>query len=446
MQFHIIGRPSTEVANLSAILDFLSLSFVVEDSFSGDACAAVILMAPFDLSAVPEDTALIAMADAPREVLDRALATVTYPLKQPELLTALRTVRICTKLKQINSSSADTDHALENAAHGTLGGLLARITGDHPLLDEVRTQIAMIAEEQSPVLLQGEVGTGKRTVAEVLHACSSRREGPFVPVSCATFPEALLAAELFGCERGAMPGALSRRLGRVEIAEGGTLLLEDIEALSIQSQASLLTLLRTGQLERIGAVRGHAVDIRLIASTTTNLSERVERGEFRDDLYYALQGLQMQIPSLREYREIVPDLLTLVEPEIPRSSLSADACLKLSNYAWPGNLTELRGVAKQLVGSSLKPLIEPADLPERFVTNEVEHGSRKIDGADFLAPEPLLPVNGLDLKAYLADLEKSLIAQALDDTGSIVARAADRLHIRRTTLVEKMRKYGLRRG
>jgi len=446
MQFHIIGQPSTEVANLSAILDFLSVPFVVEDGFSGDSYAGVILMAPFDLSVLPEGSAFIAMEDAPREVLDRAVATVAYPLKQPELLTALRTVRICAKLKQVDPGFIERDQTQESSSRKTLGRLLARITGDHPLLDDVRTQVAMIAEEQSPVLLQGEVGTGKRTVAEVLHACSQRSEGPFVPVSCATFPEALLAAELFGCERGAMPGALSRRLGRVEIAEGGTLLLEDIEALSIQSQAGLLTLLRTGQLERIGSVRGHAVDIRLIASTTTNLSDRVERGEFRDDLYYALQGLQLQIPPLREYRDIVPDLLTVVEPEIPRSSLSADVCQRLSNYSWPGNLTELRGVAKQLIGTSLKPLIELSDLPERFATSEIEHRANAATSPALRPAEPLLPVNGLDLKAYLADLEKSLIAQALDDTGSIVARAADRLHIRRTTLVEKMRKYGLRRG
>lgn len=438
MQFHIIGEPSEQISQFSAILDFLGVPYQTEASFSGDQRAAVVLAPPYELPNIEPSNPVLVLGEAPVRITERGLATISQPFRQQDVLLALRAARICAKLNLLEGGSARQERA----------GVLSHIVGDHPLIDDLREQVVNVALESSPVLLQGEVGTGKRSIAQAIHRCSERSDGPFVPINCGTFPQALLASELFGCERGAIPGAITRRQGRIELAEGGTLLLEDIEALSIQSQASLLSLLKSGELERIGAVRGHSVDVRLITSTTVDLSQLVQRGEFRDDLFYALQGLQLKVPPLRAYREIVPDLLVAFEPTIPTSALTDGARKKLQDYPWPGNLTELRGVARQVAGSSADESIELVDLPDRISGSSVvatanqANPSKPISSPD----EPLLPVNGLDLKAYLADLEKRLIAQALDDTGSIVARAADRLHIRRTTLVEKMRKYGLRKG
>ena len=221
------------------------------------------------------------------------------------------------------------------------------------------------------------------------------------------------------------------------------LLLEDVEALSIQSQASLLAFLRSKRLERVGSTRGAPCDVRLIASTSTNLETLVEQGRFREDLFYALQGLVITVPALRDYATAIPGILAEMDPVFQTGALSAEAWQALQSYRWPGNIKELRNFASQMSLQAGDGVIEVADLPPRIL-GDAQPESEELE-ADGLNTSVLLPVNGLDLKSHLAALEKNLITQALEDTGFVVARAADRLHIRRTTLVEKMRKYGLQR-
>ena len=451
MQLHIVGSNATPEnlkakEELAIVLAYLGINPVVEERFSGVTGAGVVLVPPADVTGID--------ASCPVLILDlqggmrpeligvertdgiAPVGVIQTPLAQVQLSTALRAIRSRNALR-LSPQTRELPPAQ--------AGIVARVPGDHPLLDSLRVGIASAANQGGSVLIVGETGTGKRQIAEAVYQCSPSADGPFVPVSCATFPESLLAIELFGCESGALPGSNSRRVGRIEMAEGGVLLLEDIEALSVQSQASLLAFLRSKRLERVGSTRGVPCEVRLIASTSANLEQLVEQGEFREDLFYALQSMVLEVPALRKYVVALPGILLELNPAFQTGLLSEDAWAALHRYSWPGNLKELANFASQTGATVGDGVIDVKDLPPRIFgadqvsqTNEDEPGSPQ--GGD------LLPVNGLDLKSYLSTLEKNLITQALEDTGFVVARAADRLHIRRTTLVEKMRKYGLQRS
>jgi len=451
MQLHIVGTNITPEhlrakEELAVVLRFLGIDPVVEERFSGTGGAAVVLVPPADVSGIDSSCPVLVLdqnGDMPPELIGSRredgiapVGLIRTPLSQEQLGTALRAVRSRNALRlSPQTRELPPSHA----------GVVARLPGDHPTLDTLRVGIAAIADREGPVLISGETGVGKRLIAESIYQCSNRVDGPFVPVGCATFPEALLAIELFGCESGALPGTTSRRIGRIEMAEGGVLLLEDIEALSVQSQASLLAFLRSKRLERVGSTRGAPCDVRLIASTTANLEQLVERGEFREDLFYALQSLVVEVPPLRDYVAALPGMLAELNPAFQTGSLSTEAWSALNLYGWPGNVKELSNFASQMSATVGSGVIDVKDLPSRILGKEQAIRVENFDTESFEAAV-LLPVNGLDLKSYLSTLEKNLITQALEDTGFVVARAADRLHIRRTTLVEKMRKYGLQRG
>ena len=295
MQLHIIGTDADRQdfcaeQELAVILNFLGIKTLVEQRFSGGEADPVVL-APLANIAGIQATNPVVLLDVDGDLsqdlvgVERSdgvipVGIIRVPFSQEQLSNVLRAVR-----SQIAALLSSQSHSL-SAAHA---GIVARVPGDHPSLDALRTEVAITAEQEGCVLICGETGTGKRLIAEAIYQCSSYADGPFVPVSCATFPESLLAIELFGCESGALPGSTTRRFGRIEMAEGGVLLLEDVEALSIQSQASLLAFLRSKRLERVGSTRGAPCDVRLIASTSTNLETLVEQGRFREDLFYALQ-------------------------------------------------------------------------------------------------------------------------------------------------------------
>ncbi len=445
MQIHIVGPPSPLSLRLLHILNYLGVNCVSEPQFSGGVGSTIILAGPATLPPAEPQIPVILLGgeNLPQLTLhlrgqgQEAIALLEPPFGAANLEAALHSARL-----QHAVASSQTEMTPATLAK------VAEICGDHPVLDNLRASAAAAGEQDSPTLILGETGTGKRRIASIIHRCSARADGPFVPVSCATFPESLLAAELFGCERGALPGALVRRVGRLEMAEGGTLLLEDIEALSIQSQASLLAYLRTNRLERIGSVRGIASDIRLLTSSSIDLRLLVERGEFREDLYYAIQKLVVRVPPLRDYIVSIRQNPANFELDFEPGVLDESVWERLCAYPWPGNLVELAACAQQLATRDHGVPISRDDLPESLRDSCAQATPSPSAAARLRTTNdtPLLPVNGLDLKEYLADLEKNLITQALQDTGSVVARAADRLHVRRTTLVEKMRKYGLQRG
>ena len=311
----------------------------------------------------------------------------------------------------------------------------------------VRQAISSAASSDVTVLVTGESGTGKEVVARALHKASPRSQGPFVPINCGAIPGELLESELFGHEKGAFTGAITQKIGRFELAHGGTLFLDEIGDLPFTMQVKLLRALEDKSFERIGAVRPQISDVRIVAATNQNLEEKIAAGEFREDLYYRLNVFPIELSPLRERGDDVPLLINFLMGRIQAEQglhvrFSVDALELLKAYPWPGNVRELSNLLNRLAIQYPNTLVRSVDLPSKYVEvqDRLESVNPAIGGDDVL-----LPVNGIDLKDYLTRLEKSLIEQALQDTNSVVARAADRLHIRRTTLVEKMRKHGLGR-
>ena len=331
--------------------------------------------------------------------------------------------------------------------------VIARLMGESPGITEVRRLMEKVVNRDTSVLLIGESGTGKEFVARTLHAASNRSNRAFVPINCGSIQPELLASELFGHERGAFVGALSSKPGRLELADGGTLYLEEPSALDYPMQLKLLQVLQSRQVTRLGADRAKSLDIRVIVADQDNLESLVRTGDFREDLYYALSVFPVCIPPLRERAEDIPLLIDALCAEIEREqmitmTMSVDVMATMVRYAWPGNMRELRSLMQRLAIACREEVITTRDLPDRFRETASADVRRPTIHDVVLTDEPesvRLPVNGMDLKDYLARLERSLIEQALDDADAVVARAADRLHIRRTTLVEKMRKYGISR-
>ncbi|BCX81637.1 sigma-54 dependent transcriptional regulator, flagellar regulatory protein [Methylomarinovum caldicuralii] len=330
--------------------------------------------------------------------------------------------------------------------------LFRSLSGDSPAIRQTRRLIEQVADTDVTVLILGESGTGKEVVARNLHYHSSRRNKPFVPVNCGAIPAELLESELFGHEKGAFTGALSARQGRFEMAEGGTLFLDEIGDMPLNMQVKLLRVLQERCFERVGSNRSIQCDVRVIAATHRNLEEEIRAGRFREDLYYRLNVFPIEVPALRERGEDIPalvaDLIARIENEKRGSvRLTAAALEVLKRYDWPGNVRELANLIERLAVLYPYGVVDVSDLPEKIL--------RKVDAAPppkppteaplpSAAPAATLPEEGLDLKQHISSLEKELIRQALEETGGVVAHAAKRLKMRRTTLVEKLRKYGLR--
>ncbi len=360
-----------------------------------------------------------------------AVAHLSMPLQRAELEEAI--ARLYTARHSQRSDSRDD---------------LPEILGSSDCVSSLKHKIAQVATGDSTVLLTGPSGTGKSFLAETIHRHSERGAGPFVPINCGAIPSELIESELFGHEKGAFTGALERRAGRFELAAGGTLFLDEIGDMPFGMQVKLLRAIQERVYERVGGMKTLTADVRLIAATNVDLEARIEAGTFREDLYYRINVFPIAVPALSERTSDLPELIAYFQAEL-RSQygyairLSSDAIATLQHYSWPGNLRELRNLLERLTVEHAGALLAVDGLPRRY---------RGTVSAD---PDPLpvsaetaalLPINGIDLKAHLAELEQTLIEQALRDSDAVVARAADRLHIRRTTLVEKMRKYGIDRA
>ena len=364
-----------------------------------------------------------------------------------ESLRAIRYHQLIHALGLAASASRDGANDTDETAH------VPALLGQHAEAVQLRSLVLRAASMDCAVLLEGESGTGKLQVAKAIHLASSRASGPFVPLDCAAVPESLIESELFGHERGAVIGALSEKTGRLELARGGTLYIEQIERLSYPMQVKLLRALESGQFRRHGGDQLMPHNARLMVGTTEDLEQLAHSGDFREDLFYQLSVFPIQLYALRERVDDLDALVSALAAGIEKEQnlslkFSQDVLEQLRAYPWPGNLRELESLMQRLSLQHPHDVITTASLPKKFAQNDLQSGAReeRAPGTEDAHPEQVrLPVNGLDLKDYLARLERSLIEQALDDTGSVVARAADRLHIRRTTLVEKMRKYGISR-
>lgn len=342
--------------------------------------------------------------------------------------------------------------------------LFRSLVGTSRKIQQVRELMAQVADKNVTVLITGESGTGKEVVARNLHYHSPRQQQPFVPVNCGAIPPELLESELFGHEKGAFTGAISSRAGRFEMAQGGTLFLDEIGDMPLNMQVKILRVLQERTFERVGGNTTIEVDVRIIAATHKNLEQMISDGGFREDLYYRLNVFPIEMPALRERVEDLPlllnELISRLENE-QRGSIrfNSAAIMSLCQHGWAGNVRELANLVERMAIMYPFGVVGVKDLPPKFRYVELEQDAGD-DGANLADSQPkleamkhilnvdvkpLLPLDGIDLKAYLADLERHLIQQALDEAKGVVARAADKLQMRRTTLVEKMRKYDLNR-
>ena len=336
--------------------------------------------------------------------------------------------------------------------------LFRSLVGTSRRVQQVRQLMEQVADKDVSVLITGESGTGKEVVARNLHYHSSRRDKPFVPVNCGAIPAELLESELFGHEKGAFTGAITARVGRFELAEGGTLFLDEIGDMPLNMQVKILRVLQERTYERVGSNRTQSANVRVIAATHKNLENMIEAGEFREDLYYRLNVFPIEMPALRDRVEDIPllinELIARMEKEKRGSiRLNSAAIMSLCRHDWPGNVRELANLVERLAIMHPYGVIGVQELPKKFRYVDDLDENRPVDdngmpssvgGLIGMDAPALLPVNGIDLKDYLGNLERQLIQQALDEAGGVVARAAEKLRIRRTTLVEKVRKYGLR--
>ena len=313
------------------------------------------------------------------------------------------------------------------------------LVGNSRPLRAVRRLIEQVADFDTTVLVTGESGTGKELVARRIHELSARAGHPFVPVNCGAIPADLLESELFGHEKGAFSGAVAARTGRFELAEGGTLFLDEIGDMSLPMQVKLLRVLEERRFERVGSNESRKCDVRIIAATHRDLPALVRHGDFREDLYYRLNVFPIELPPLCKRQSDLPGLLDELlvrhqEDGAARLRITPEALAALAAYPWPGNVRELSNLVERL--AILKPGGEIGfdDLPPKY-----RSGASVLTGA---ASAPAGQPEG-DLRSYLQDVERDLIGQALAQAGGVVAHAARLLKLRRTTLVEKITRYGL---
>jgi sigma-54 specific flagellar transcriptional regulator A len=348
--------------------------------------------------------------------------------------------------------------------------------------------IARVANSQATVLITGESGTGKELVARALHEQSERRGGNFVPINCAAIPKDLIESELFGHRKGAFTGAMADRVGRFELAHGGTIFLDEIGDLPLDMQVKLLRVLQERQVDPVGGSKPVTIDVRVVAATHRDLEAEIAAGRFREDLYYRLNVLPLHTCPLRERPDDLPELLGFFAKRFAPKGQAAitfteDFMHALQAYPWPGNVRELSNLVDRFstlftgehlaLGTvpanllpkglaalqaercanpvtSLLPSQPPATVQEDAAAPPADSLGSDIESIIMLAqgaaPTPVLPAEGLSLKERLADIERDLIQQALERTDGNVSQTARLLSLQRTTLIEKIQKYALRPG
>ncbi|MEE8320390.1 MAG: sigma-54 dependent transcriptional regulator, partial [Gammaproteobacteria bacterium] len=381
-------------------------------------------------------------ANRPRfnqELENGSIALVDLPLQYSVLARVLQQVQIYRQTRHEDGNPRSME-------------LFRSLVGTSKGIKRARRMVEKVSSTDANVLIMGESGSGKEVIARNIHCHSSRRNKPMVPLNCGAIPADLLESELFGHEKGAFTGAIAARQGRFEMAEGGTLFLDEIGDMSLAMQVKLLRVLQERTFERVGSNKSIKADVRIIAATHVNLEEAIDAGTFREDLFYRLNVFPIDTPPLRERVEDIPQLINdLVERLEHESnvgiSLTQSAVDSLAQYYWPGNVRELANLIERL--SILYPngVVDVQDMPEKYQSKtllkkpvEEDQGESEIN---FRMPR--LPKGGIDLREHVNNVETTLIKQALEEANGVVAHAAKRLQMGRTTLVEKMRKLGLQR-
>jgi DNA-binding NtrC family response regulator len=323
-------------------------------------------------------------------------------------------------------------------------GGLSGIVGKSPVMQEVFKKIAAVAGSEATVLLTGESGTGKELLARAVHYNSARSSGPFEAINCASIPETLLESELFGHEKGAFTGAVRQKPGKFEVAGGGTVFLDEVGEISLAAQVKLLRFLEDRRFERVGGTESIGVDIRIVSATNQNLEERVREGRFREDLYFRLNVVRIDIPPLRERREDVPLLVAYFLDLARGAGVTTDALDLMKNHSWPGNVRELRNAIERGVVLARGTPIRSEHLPET-VTSPRPIGESDLEARIRELVEKLVAQGQAgDLYRHVeARWEKALLRRVLEQTGSNQVKAAELLGINRMTLRKKMEQHGL---
>ncbi|SNB44919.1 sigma-54 dependent transcriptional regulator [Geobacter sp. DSM 9736] len=315
----------------------------------------------------------------------------------------------------------------------------ANIIGSSLSMQKVFNRMKRIISTDSTVLISGESGTGKEVVAKAIHFNGERRAKPFIAVHCGAIPENLLESELFGYVKGAFTGATRDKLGKFEAANHGTIFLDEIGTMPMLLQTKLLRVLQEQEVERVGSTRPMKIDVRVISATNQNLAEEVKRGNFREDLFYRLNVIPVNLPPLRERIE---DILPLArhflakyckEMKRPLMNMSKEVVEALDSYEWPGNVRELENVMERLVALTEGNMVHLEDLPSAI--------TRSLGKKDDLSTK--VTAKGVDLMKTLNEIERKMIEEALALSKGVKARAAALLNLNRTTLVEKMRRLGM---
>ena len=351
---------------------------------------------------------------------------ITKPIDYEELLLVVnRAMERYQLVEEVRSLrlSLDQKYGFEN------------IVGRSKALLTVLEMASRVAQRDSTVLIRGETGTGKELLARAIHRNSRRKDRPFVTINCGAIPKDLLESELFGHVKGSFTGAFAPKAGKVETADGGTLFLDEIGELPLELQVKLLRLIQHGEVEKVGAITAETVNVRILAATHRNLQNLIEDGAFREDLYYRLAVIPLELPPLRERTEDIPELVQHLfldakqKHNLPNLRLPAPLVAYFCDYRWPGNVRELENVIERLVVLSVGEEIRIDDLPEFL----------RRDRADSSGLQLELPAQGISLEG----VEKELIQKALKKFDWNQTKAASFLDISRRTLIYRMEKYGI---
>ncbi len=354
---------------------------------------------------------------------------ITKPFQFEELLHALQTA---VEKRRLRAENAYLREQLRGRYH--LGGII----GQTPVIMRLLELLETVAATASTVLVTGETGTGKELAARAIHDASPRHQQRFMAINCSAIPETLLEAELFGHVRGAFTGAVANRQGRIEQAHRGTLFLDEVGTMSQALQVKLLRVLQSREFERVGDSHTVKVDVRVIAATNSDLKQMVADGTFREDLYYRLNVIPVHVPPLRERRADVPllaqhflDRLSRDMPARGRVTIAQDAQQALMQFSWPGNVRQLENAMERAFALSPgRAQIEVSDLPE-----ELRHAP-----ATVTADTVIFDDNGVEFDRLVAEFERGLMRRALEHSHGNKRLAADLLKIKRTTLIEKLKR------
>jgi two-component system response regulator PilR (NtrC family) len=390
--------------------------------------------------AVSPDSAVILMtAEAAKETAIQAIraGAFDYVEKHPRVVDELR-MAIARGAETVSLRRQNKVYRRESASRNSLD----KIIGSSAAVDKLKQTIRTIAPTNSTVVVHGESGTGKELVARALHECSPRADEPFVSINCGAFPETLLESELFGYVKGAFTGANSNREGLFEAATGGTLFLDEIGEMSVAMQVKLLRVLQEMKVRPVGGAEEVPIDVRVIAATNRDLQKMVEEKSFREDLFYRISVIPIEVPPLRQRRDDIPLLanhfLKKFAPIVGReiSRIERSSLERMIGYEWPGNVRQLENAMERAVALETTNELR-VELPER----QKAMAAAATNGASTAIRE--VPADGVDFEGYIADIERSLIESALKQANGVQTRAADLLKVSYRSFRHLVKKYDI---